>query len=164
MNIHGSSSENIESRNIDTILFWKGISKDLIFEHLQGYLNDRGGGIDRKDINNILDSSSNFQILNKANYHWKLNKESSTAYYFDMNYRSKVDLQLSNSNIQLWLDLSISNVKLEEPSYYDNISNVSSFASVHTLKLKNCKNITDISGLGNLHNNYEYTNPFYFSL
>ena len=73
---------------------------------------------------------------------YKLNSQYSLMYYDDILFRNIVLNKIFNSNKQLHLDLS--NCK--------NIIDVSILGNVHTLNLKDCINILDVSELGNVNN------------
>jgi hypothetical protein len=129
--------DNSSSSGKITTLFYKVMLNELIFEQVQGYL-DIISGTDRKDINNLLNLSRKFEVLKKAKFYWKLTKESSAQCYFDDNYRSKVNLQLTHTKLRLQLDLSC---------HYGNITDASSLNNIHTLDVSDC-HVIDVSALG----------------
>lgn len=133
-----SICDKIDRKRNSTALFYKVMLNESIFEQVQGYLNKINGTY-RNDTNNVLNLSRKFQVLKKAKFYWKLTKESSAQYYFDDNYRSKVNMLLTHTKLQLRLDLS---------GHYGNITDVSVLSDIHTLDLSDCQ-VIDVSALGN---------------
>ena len=77
----------------------------------------------------------------KKYINYKLNKKYSLKYYHDVLFRNKVLHKIFNPNKQLYLNL-------EDCRY---ITDVSVLGNVHTLDLSRCSNITDVTALGNVY-------------
>jgi hypothetical protein len=123
-----------------------------MFEKLQGYLNEHYDYfcINRKDINSLLNSCWNFQTLKKENFYWKLNRATSTAYYFT-DFKPILDAKLSNVKNQLQVDLSHFREGWERIILYANSIDISTLGNLHTLNLNSQHLLEDVSALGNLH-------------
>ncbi len=91
------------------------------------------------DLRSICDTCRLFATLKKY-INYKLNREYSLIFFDDILFRNRVLNRIFNPNKQLYLDLS-----------HSNITDVSALRKVYELNLSYCKNITNVSLLGNVH-------------
>lgn len=135
-------------RNSD--LFEVLISKDLIFQLLQGYLNTTFDG-----TNNLLNASRRFQLMKKAKFYWKLNKEYSLKFFRTNGHRFKSKLNSLHTDSKSQLSLKFPRFmkttdvsQLQDMHAIDfggsrKISGVSALQNVHSLNLKSCIGVPD---------------------
>ena len=127
-----------------------------IFNYINEYTN----------INNLLLSCKSFEQFKKKLYYWKLTKEYSKKFYYNIdfhniNFRKKILSKMFDSKKQLSLNLSacngitdvstLSDVHALNLSWCYNIIDISALSGVHTLNLSFCNRITDVSALSGVH-------------
>mmetsp|Transcript_19175 Transcript_19175/g.18518 ORF Transcript_19175/g.18518 Transcript_19175/m.18518 type:complete len:172 (-) Transcript_19175:301-816(-) len=103
-------------------LFYKAVLNDLIFQQLQGFLNDTNIG-----TNDLLNVSKKFECFKKGHFYWKLNRRYSLSYKNSSLHRNRLSL-LINSRNQLSLDLS----------EFLGLHDVSAHADVRDIDLSRC--------------------------
>ncbi len=135
-----SSSSIIGISNVKTILV-RMILTEFIFRQVQEYLDHN-----KTDINNISNVSREFQEIKRSNFYWKLNKGRSLAYCNDGTFKSRLDSLLSNTGLQLSLNLNSCGMN----------SDISALGNVNTLDISCCSEICDVSALGNVWCDHEY--------
>ena len=106
-------------------------------------------------IHLIKDYSNEYNLLNCNKYllnlklkYFRLNTTDSLKYVQDIDFKKLIDSKITNSKLQLSLNLTDCNEITDEV--------IKPLGNLHTLNLTSCKNITDkgIKNLGNLHSLY----------
>lgn len=103
---------------------------DFLIQELHGLIN----------INNLLNSTKQFEEYKKKLFYWDLNTEFSSKYHNDEEYCNYINSIIENDNKQLSITLK-----------QESITDVSKFSKCHKLFLESCTNILDVSSLANLH-------------
>ena len=93
------------------------------------------------DVTNLLNTTKLLKYVKKKFIYRKLNKKYSLEYYNNEEFRNIIHNSIKNPNKQISLNLS----------ECKKITDVSALGNVHNLNLSDCNNIIDVSALGNVH-------------
>ncbi len=109
-------------------LFERVMLIDCIFQQIQEFIS-------QTDVNNLVNVVATFQTIKKSKYYLKLNRKYSLRYHVCQNFRARLYLLLNRFEKQLSLNLHDRH----------EVTDVSALVNVHTLNLRYCNGIADVS-------------------